>query len=131
LQTNRIVKNRSTIVYLSTDGQMREEAFGTIDHLIRVTDGGDNSAENLVVSCYECNQEREAKTLRFNCPFARRMTPCGSCGGRFFHPDWGCCSICGALPEISKRSSTILNNFTLLIKYWFKLFFTKLARLGK
>lgn len=130
-QNNRIVKNHSTIVYLSGDGRMREEAFATIDHLIRVTDGGDNSAENLVISCYGCNQERELKTLRYNRPFAQRLVPCRSCGGRFFHPDWGCCSICGAPPELPKRFSTIPSNFAASIKYRFKLFFTKLARLGK
>lgn len=42
-QANRIMRNHATVVYLSADGEMREEAFGTIDHLVRVTDGGDNS----------------------------------------------------------------------------------------
>ncbi len=62
-QTNRIAKNHSTIVYLSAGGELCEQAFATIDHLIRVTDGGSNKAENLVISCYPCNQLREVKNL--------------------------------------------------------------------
>lgn len=120
-QANRISKNHSTIVYLSAGGEMREEAFGTIDHLIRVTDGGDNSAENLVISCYECNQERELKTLGYNRPFARRRVPCGTCGGRFFHPDWGCCSICGAIPERARKLSGWFGCLTKAIKRWLKI----------
>lgn len=46
-KANRIVKNHLTIVYLSADGEMREEAFGTIDHLVRITDGGDNQNGKL------------------------------------------------------------------------------------
>ena len=107
-QANRIVKNHATVVYLSADGEMREEAFGTIDHLVRVTDGGDNSLPNLVISCHSCNQEREIKTLAYKRPFANRRLPCGECGGRFFHPDWGCCSICGAIPEQPKETSNLL-----------------------
>lgn len=110
-QTNRIVKNHSTIAYLSGDGQIREEAFATIDHLIRVTDGGDNRTENLVISCCECNREREIKTLCYNRPFARRRVPCRRCGGRFFHPDWGCCAICGAPPERPKKQSSLSDLF--------------------
>lgn len=106
-QANRIVKNHATVVYLSTDGEMREEALGTIDHLIRVTDGGDNSLPNLVISCCLCNQERERRTLAYNRPFANRRVPCKKCGGRFFHPDWGCCSICGAIPERPKKTSDL------------------------
>jgi Zn finger protein HypA/HybF involved in hydrogenase expression len=117
-QGNRIVKNHSTVVYLSADGNLREEAFGTIDHLIRVTDGGNNRTENLVISCYSCNHEREIKTLRYNRPFARRRVPCENCGGRFFHPDWGCCSICGAAPPLKESSmrTTRLGKFWQLIK---------------
>lgn len=118
-QANRIVKNHSTIVYLSAGGEMREEAFGTIDHLIRVTDGGDNSVENLVTSCYECNQERETKTLAYNRPFARRRVPCGTCGGRFFHPDWGCCSICGAVSEREKGISKLFSLLKQQVGKWF------------
>lgn len=61
--------------------------------------------ENLVISCYECNQEREIKTLAYSRPFARRRVPCDSCGGRFFHPDWGGCSICGAVPPRLEKPS--------------------------
>lgn len=106
-QANRIVRNHATVVYLSAGGEMREEAFGTIDHLVRVTDGGDNSLPNLVVSCHSCNQEREKATLAHKRPFAKRQIPCGECGGRFFHPDWGCCSICGAIPAQSKSTSNL------------------------
>ncbi len=106
-QKNRISKNHSTVVYLSGDGELREEAVGTIDHLVRVTDGGDNNPANLVISCSACNWEREMKTLAHNRPFARRRVPCQTCGGRFFHPDWGCCSICGAPPERPKKPSSL------------------------
>lgn len=111
---NRISKDGSTVVYLSADGELREEAFGTIDHLVRVTDGGDNDSLNLVISCYACNQEREIKTLTHSRPFARRRVPCEICGGRFFHPDWGCCSICGASPEHSRKS---LSLFAIIAEY--------------
>lgn len=106
-QANRIVKNHATVVYLSAGGEMREEAFGTIDHLVRVTDGGDNSLPNLVISCHSCNQEREKVTLAYKRPFAKRRVPCEECGGRFFHPDWGCCSICGAIPAQTKSTSNL------------------------
>lgn len=112
-KANRIVKNHATVVYLSADGEMREEAFGTIDHLVRVTDGGDNSLPNLVISCCSCNQEREKTTLAYNRPFARRRLPCAKCGGRFFHPDWGCCSICGFAPQYSPKR---IEGFSKLLK---------------
>lgn len=48
-----------TIVYLTDGGERREMAVATIDHLLRVRDGGDNNPENLVVSCCPCNQARE------------------------------------------------------------------------
>jgi 5-methylcytosine-specific restriction endonuclease McrA len=127
---NRISKNRSTVVYLSADGELREEAFGTIDHLVRVTDGGDNNPANLVISCYACNQEREVKTLAHNRPFARRRVPCGKCGGRFFHPDWGCCSICGSPPKPqAAESSTILFQLITIMTIRLKMFCSKLQRL--
>jgi len=103
---NRVSKNGNTIVYLVGD-ELREEAFGTIDHLVRVIDGGNNHPANLVISCYQCNQEREKRTLQHNRPFARRRLPCPVCGGRFFHPDWGCCSICGATSERPKKSLSL------------------------
>jgi len=96
---NRLARNHSTVVYLSSDGEPREEAFGTVDHLVRVTDGGDNSLANLVISCAECNQERDRITTAYNYPFARQGVPCDSCAGRFFHPGWGCCSICGTVQQ--------------------------------
>lgn len=95
---NRYLKENGRLVYLSEDGVLREEAVGTIDHLVRVADGGNNKTANLVISCYPCNREREKRTQDYARPFARRQIPCGNCGGRFFHPDWGCCSICGAPP---------------------------------
>lgn len=94
---NRLIKNKQTVVYLAGD-QLREEAIGTIDHLLRLRDGGSNNPENLVISCLSCNSERDRVTQAYNRPFARRKLPCKTCGGRFFHPDWGCCSICGDIP---------------------------------
>lgn len=96
--TNRMHKNGGTILYYVGD-ELREEAVGTVDHLLRVSDGGSNSLVNLVISCYPCNQERDKITAAYGRAFARRRVPCRNCGGRFFHPDWGCCSICGAIPK--------------------------------
>ena len=105
---NRITKgNRRTIVYLS-NGELREEAVATIDHLVRVEDGGNDQLENLVISCYNCNINRDRITIACNRPFARRKLPCHGCGGRFFHPDWGCCSICGAVPRQPNKLTSIL-----------------------
>lgn len=95
VSSNRISKNETTIIYLSTDGGLREEVIATVDHLVRVTDGGTNDPENLVISCVNCNQERERLTQAYGRPFSRRKRICRNCGGRFFHPRWGCCSICG------------------------------------
>lgn len=92
--TNRMLKNGRTILYYVGD-ELREEAVGTIDHLLRFSDGGDNSSANLVISCLRCNQEREKVTIAYGRPVACCRVPCRNCGGRFFHPDWGCCSICG------------------------------------
>lgn len=58
-QRNRLEKNDLSIVYLSDSGEVCEEAFGTIDHLVRVADGGRNNLGNLVISCYPCNQMRD------------------------------------------------------------------------
>ena len=99
-QVNRIIKNHATMVYLSGDGEMCEETVGTIDHLVRVTDGGDNRLPNLVISCCTCNQDREKATLAYHRSFARRREPCQKCGGKFFHSDdRGCCSICGMVSQ--------------------------------
>ena len=112
---NRMHKNGGTILYYVGD-DLREEAVGTIDHLLRVSDGGDNSLVNLVISCLQCNQERERITLAYGRPFARRRVPCRNCGGRFFHPDWNCCSVCGAVPPFSKKSSKWLEKLGSLSK---------------
>jgi hypothetical protein len=101
--TNRLLKNGNTLLYCVGD-ELKEEAIGTIDHLLRVADGGDNQTTNLVISCFLCNLEREKTTAAYGRPFARRRVPCHSCGGRFFHPDWGCCSICGAAPQRTRIS---------------------------
>ena len=91
---NCLSKNGRTVVYLCGN-ELREEAVGTIDHLVRVADGGNNDPANLVISCRSCNSERDRHTVAYGRPFAGRRVPCRVCGGRFFHPDWGCCSICG------------------------------------
>jgi len=61
-QENRVSKNSSTIVYLTDRGEVCEKAFGTIDHLVRVADGGGNSLGNIVISCYPCNQMCDRQT---------------------------------------------------------------------
>lgn len=96
---NRLNKTEFTVVYLLPDGGVREQPIGTVDHLVRVTDGGDNAPENLVISCLNCNLERERVTARYGRPFARRKFVCRECGGRFFHNGWGCCSVCGGRNE--------------------------------
>lgn len=103
-QKNRLATKDSKIVYRSSNGETRREAVGTVDHLVRVTDGGDNSLENLVISCYPCNVERDNKTQSYIHSVAGNRISCATCGGRFFYPDWGCCSICGAIPEEPKKS---------------------------
>lgn len=91
----RAGKTETTVFYY--DGSvLREAAPATIDHLVRLIDGGTNDPANLVIACAACNAERERVTVAYGRPFARRQLPCSNCGGRFFHPDWGCCSICGA-----------------------------------
>lgn len=95
-KTNRIVKNAETVVYLTKSGELREEAIATIDHLIRVADGGGNDPENMVVSCVACNQERGRRTIAHGRMIDRRRFVCRICGGSFFHSEWNCCSICGA-----------------------------------
>lgn len=117
--TNRMLKNGRTILYYVGD-ELREEAIGTIDHLLRVSDGGDNSLVNLVISCLQCNQEREKITIACGRPFARRRVPCRNCSGRFFHSDWGCCSICGAVPERTRKLSGWFGYLTEIIKRWRK-----------
>lgn len=92
----RLIKNAATIIYLA-NGNFYEEPFGTIDHLRRVEDGGDNRVENLVISCYPCNLTRDRKTRAFRRSGSRQSRPaCQCCGSRFFHLEWGCCSICGS-----------------------------------
>ena len=93
---NRLGRGAWTLIYRTNGGELREEACGTIDHLVRVADGGDNAADNLVISCYPCNRERDVKMTGQRRPFVRQATVCENCGERFFHPDWGCCTICGA-----------------------------------
>lgn len=119
-QTNRMLKNGSKILYYVGD-DLREAAVGTVDHLLRVSDGGDNSLANLVISCLQCNQEREKITLAYGRPFARRRVPCRNCGGRFFHADWGCCSICGAVPERAGKLSGRFGYLIELMKRWFRI----------
>lgn len=104
----RVVTKRSTVVYLTDTGKMREESFATIDHLIRVTDGGDNRVTNLVISCAICNQARDTATQAFHLESAKRRAAGGKDGGRFYHPEWGCCSICRAIPERAKNSRSRL-----------------------
>ena len=125
-ETNRMLKNGRTILYYVGD-KLREEAIGTVDHLLRVSDGGDNSLANLVISCLQCNREREKITAAYARPFACRRVPCRSCGGRFFHPDWGCCSICGAVLENMQMFSgcaKFLDTLSKLIKRIGRRFFT-------
>jgi len=39
-------------------GQFVEREYRTIDHLISLAKGGTDSEENMVVSCYQCNNEK-------------------------------------------------------------------------
>lgn len=94
----RLMKNKTSIIYLCGE-DIREDAIGTIDHIIRIADGGNNSLTNLVISCVSCNLERDKYAKAYNRPFSRKRVICNNCGGNFFHPAWGCCSICGAIPQ--------------------------------
>lgn len=112
VQSKRVTKSLGRIQYYSGD-ELRDDAIATIDHLIRVIDGGTNEVANLVISCANCNFERDKVTNNYDRPFSRPRIPCFNCGGRFFHPDWGCCSICGATPKNLSEN--------LLVSFWSKI----------
>jgi hypothetical protein len=103
---NRIAKTSGSITFLNADGGLSEKAVATIDHLVRVTDGGDNAPGNLVISCLACNYERERITAARKSPFVRTRIVCKGCGGSFFHPGWNCCSVCGASADHRTSKNT-------------------------
>jgi hypothetical protein len=119
----RMKKSENRILYYLGE-ELREDALATIDHLVRVSDGGTNEPVNLVISCQECNFAREKVTVAYNRPFTRQRLPCPNCGGRFFYPDWGCCSICGASPQSKTMSSNqkgfrkIISQLLNLVKFF-------------
>ena len=48
----------------------------TIDHIVPITEGGDNMQENLVLACSWCNQKRGTKTPdQFIAWLAQHHTP--------------------------------------------------------
>lgn len=46
----RIARKNNTLIYYNGD-ELCEDAVGTIDHLVRVADGGINQPVNPVISC--------------------------------------------------------------------------------
>ncbi len=48
-------------LYAVKDGQDFEYKFATIEHLVKLSQGGGNEVGNLVVACRGCNHARELK----------------------------------------------------------------------
>jgi len=46
-------------------GSVDEPHFATIEHLIPLSKGGENSKENRRIACWKCNQERGNDTTYF------------------------------------------------------------------
>jgi hypothetical protein len=58
--------------------------LATVDHIIPISAGGGNQADNLVAACYGCNQKRsKTKAARHVCgcgkPASKRRRRCNSC----------------------------------------------------
>lgn len=51
---NRLEQDATTITYLHR-GQRRRDLFATVEHLIPLKEGGCNSPDNLVATCFDCN----------------------------------------------------------------------------
>lgn len=53
-------KIEMTPVKVKGDNNPRQTSM-TIDHVLPLWNGGDNSRNNTVLACYECNQERNTR----------------------------------------------------------------------
>ena len=53
-------------------GRMPPEVILEVDHIIPVSDGGDNDPINLVTSCQDCNRGKSAKRLDDNSALQRQ-----------------------------------------------------------
>lgn len=60
-EDKRIKVTQCKVTYISRNGKRRIDKIATIDHKIRIMDGGDNSDDNIVASCAQCNFERDRK----------------------------------------------------------------------
>jgi 5-methylcytosine-specific restriction endonuclease McrA len=45
----------------------------TLDHIIPVSQGGENSTENAVLSCYHCNYERGNLSAEYYLQYKRKL----------------------------------------------------------
>lgn len=57
-----------------------QKFYATVDHLVRVADGGSDDIENLVASCEPCNRCRDAKTEKEK---LGKFVKCRLCGNDF------------------------------------------------
>lgn len=53
--------NDGSKLFASKDGVAVEYPFATIEHLLKLCQGGGNEVGNLVIACVDCNHGREIK----------------------------------------------------------------------
>ena len=57
------LRDRFTCLYCLTDLHGADPRDITLDHLVPVSDGGTNDADNLVTACRQCNCSRQDQPL--------------------------------------------------------------------
>lgn len=78
---NVVESRHGKVFWVSSSGVMFGAKIATVDHIKPLKDGGDNSRQNTVAACLECNRNRNRADYRTPELLAQRSI-CPKCGGR-------------------------------------------------
>tara|TARA_R100000008_G_C3585941_1_gene172278 strand:- start:2989 stop:3513 length:525 start_codon:yes stop_codon:yes gene_type:complete len=91
--SKNLIKKRDAFTCQYCGEQERKKL--TIDHIIPVSRGGQNSFENCVTACFKCNNKKNNRLLsEINMKLAKvpkkptYLVCCGNDIPRKYHPDW-------------------------------------------
>jgi 5-methylcytosine-specific restriction endonuclease McrA len=65
-ESNRVSVKDGLLTYMDNFSRAKTKKIATVEHVVRLADGGTNSIKNLVVACVECNSRRNEEANEKN-----------------------------------------------------------------
>ncbi len=65
-ESNRVSVKDGLLTYIDNFYREKTKKIATVEHVVRLADGGTNSLKNLVVACVECNNRRNEEANEKN-----------------------------------------------------------------